>query len=52
MALVSAASGLEQKFTDCPATRGVHFLVEGDSLFETLFSRDLRYPNDAVMPSS
>ncbi len=49
---IAGLSGLEQKFTDCAVTRGVHFLVEGDSLFETLALNLLRYPDDGVMPTS
>ena len=49
---IAGLSGLEQKFTDCTVTRGVHFLVEGDSLFETLALNLLPYPDEGVMPSS
>lgn len=38
-------------FTDGAAARGIHFLVEGDSLFETLMLNLLRYPDDEVMPT-
>ncbi len=33
---LAGLSGLPQKFTDGPWTRGIIFLAEGDSLFETL----------------
>jgi CRISPR system Cascade subunit CasA len=40
---------LKLYFTDAPCARGVVFLVQGDSLFETLALNLLRYPDDAVM---
>jgi CRISPR system Cascade subunit CasA len=46
---VAGLSGLPQKFTDGPCTRGICFLVQGDSLFETLALNLLRYPDDTVM---
>jgi CRISPR system Cascade subunit CasA len=46
---VAGLSGLPQKFTDGTCTRGICFLVQGDSLFETLALNLLRYPDDAVM---
>lgn len=33
---LAGLSGLEQKFTDSPWSRGIIFLVEGETLFETL----------------
>jgi CRISPR system Cascade subunit CasA len=41
---LAGLSGLPQKFTDAPCARGVIFLVQGDSLFETLALNLLRYP--------
>jgi len=46
---LAGLSGLPQKFTDAPCARGVIFLVQGDSLFETLALNLLRYPDDTVM---
>jgi CRISPR system Cascade subunit CasA len=46
---LAGLSGLPQKFTDAPCARGVIFLVQGDSLFETLALNLLRYPDDVVM---
>lgn len=42
-------SGLPQKFTDGPCARGVLFLVQGGTLFETLALNLVRYPSDNVM---
>ena len=48
---LAGLSGLPQKFTDGPCARGVIFLVQGDTLFETLMLNMLRYPTeDEVMP--
>ena len=47
---LAGLSGLEQKFTDAPWTRGVIFLVEGDNLFKTLTLNMLRYPDEKVLP--
>jgi len=44
-------SGLDQKFTDAPLARGVVFLAQGDTLFETLALNLLRYPDDSVFPT-
>jgi len=41
---LAGLSGLQQKFTDAPCARGVIFLVQGDSLFETLALNLLPYP--------
>jgi len=41
---LAGLSGLPQKFTDAPCARGVSFLVQGDSLFETLALNLLPYP--------
>jgi len=40
-------SGLEQKFTDGPCTRGIVFLVRGNNLFETLALNLIPYPDDS-----
>ncbi|HNS52988.1 MAG TPA: type I-E CRISPR-associated protein Cse1/CasA [Anaerolineae bacterium] len=48
---LAGLSGLAEKFTDGPWARGAVFLVQGDSLFETLMLNMLRYPTeDAVLP--
>ncbi|MEI7989660.1 MAG: type I-E CRISPR-associated protein Cse1/CasA [Chloroflexota bacterium] len=48
-------SGLEQKFTDSTCTRGVIFMLEGDTLFETILLNLLKYdeenPGDGVYRS-
>jgi CRISPR system Cascade subunit CasA len=41
---LAGLSGLPQKFTDAPCARGVIFLVQGESLFETLALNLLPYP--------
>lgn len=41
---LAGLSGLVEKFTDGPWARGVIFLVQGDTLFETLALNLLRYP--------
>lgn len=46
---LSPVSG--ERFTDGPAARGITFLVQGDSLFETLMLNLLPYPADDVMRS-
>jgi CRISPR system Cascade subunit CasA len=43
---LAGLSGLPQKFTDSTCTRGVIFLVQGETLFETLMLNMLRYPTD------
>ncbi|HVN56604.1 MAG TPA: type I-E CRISPR-associated protein Cse1/CasA [Anaerolineaceae bacterium] len=48
---LAGLSGLEQKFTDGPWGRGVIFLVEGQTLFQTLCLNLLRYPHETVLPS-
>jgi CRISPR system Cascade subunit CasA len=48
---LAGLSGLPQKFTDGTCARGVIFLVQGETLFETLMLNLLRYPtDDDVMP--
>ncbi len=48
---LAGLSGLPQKFTDGACARGVIFLVQGETLFETLMLNLLRYPtDDDVMP--
>ncbi len=41
---IAGLSGLEEKFTDAPWTRGVCFLVQGETLFQTLALNLIRYP--------
>lgn len=48
---LAGLSGLPQKFTDGPCARGVIFLVQGESLFETLALNLLPYPDDAILPT-
>jgi len=43
---LAGLSGLDQKFTDAPWGRGIVFLVEGDTLFETLALNLIRYGGD------
>jgi CRISPR system Cascade subunit CasA len=43
-------SGLPQKFTDAPCAGGVIFLVQGETLFETLALNLVRYVDDAPLP--
>jgi CRISPR system Cascade subunit CasA len=43
-------SGLPQKFTDAPCAGGVIFLVQGETLFETLALNLIRYTDDAPLP--
>ncbi len=47
---LAGLSGLPQKFTDGPCARGIIFLVQGDSLFETLLLNLLRYDDDHPLP--
>ncbi len=47
---LAGLSGLSQKYTDGPCARGVTFLVQGETLFETLALNLLRYPSETVMP--
>jgi CRISPR system Cascade subunit CasA len=50
---LAGLSGLPQKFTDGTCARGVIFLIQGETLFETLMLNLLRYPtDDDVMPHS
>lgn len=48
---LAGLSGLERKFTDGTCTRGMVFLVQGVSLFETLMLNLLRYDADHPIPS-
>jgi len=43
---LAGLSGLEQKFTDAACCRGIIFLAEGDSLFESLCLNLTRHPWD------
>ena len=43
-------SGLKQKFTDGPCTRGALFLAQGETLFETLVLNFIRYDHTTPMP--
>ncbi|HFD40439.1 MAG TPA: type I-E CRISPR-associated protein Cse1/CasA, partial [Anaerolineae bacterium] len=43
-------SGLPQKFTDAPCAGGIVFLVQGETLFETLALNLLPYPDDTILP--
>jgi len=43
---LAGLSGLPQKFTDGSCTRGVIFLVQGNTLFQSLALNLLRYPDD------
>lgn len=49
---LAGLSGLPQKFTDGTCASGIVFLVQGDSLFETLTLNLLQYPDDSVMGHS
>jgi len=49
---IGGLSGLPEKFTDAPCAKGVLFLVQGDTLFETLALNLLRYPDNDVMRST
>jgi len=44
--------GSTMHFTDGSCARGILFLVEGETLFETLALNLLRYPDDGVIPTS
>ena len=46
---LAGLSGLPQKFTDGTCARGIVFLIQGETLFETLALNLLPYPNDATM---
>jgi CRISPR system Cascade subunit CasA len=41
---LAGLSGLQQKFTDGPCARGIFFLIQGSSLFQTLALNLLPYP--------
>lgn len=47
---LAGLSGLPQKFTDGACARGIVFLVQGESLFETLALNLVRYADDVPMP--
>ncbi len=47
---LAGLSGLPQKFTDGTCARGIIFLVQGDTLFETLLLNLLRYDADHPLP--
>lgn len=42
-------SGLDEKFTDSPFTRGVLFYAEGANIFETLLLNLVKYPDEYIM---
>lgn len=44
----SGLSGLSEKFTDGPFTRGVLFWLEGETVFETLVLNLVRYPSSLL----
>jgi len=44
---LAGLSGMVQKFTDGTCARGVIFLIEGNTLFETLMLNLLRYPTES-----
>lgn len=49
--LAGLSGGLSENFTDGTCARGILFLVQGDTLFETLLLNLLRYPTeDDVLP--
>jgi len=47
---LAGLSGLPQKFTDGPCARGIVFLAQGKTLFETLALNLVRYKDDTPMP--
>ena len=47
---LAGLSGLVQKFTDAPCAGGIIFLVQGETLFETLALNLVRYADDAPLP--
>jgi CRISPR system Cascade subunit CasA len=47
---LAGLSGLVQKFTDGPCARGIVFLVQGATLFETLALNLLRYDDESPIP--
>ena len=49
---LAGLAGTPQKFTDGTCARGVLFLAQGETLFETLALNLLQYPNESVMPCS
>lgn len=48
---LAGLSGLPEKFTDSPCSRGAIFLVEGGNLFETLVLNLVRYTASTPIPS-
>jgi len=46
---LAGLSGLPQKFTDAPCATGIVFLVQGETLFETLALNLLPYPDDTIL---
>ncbi len=50
---IAGLSGLDEKFTDAPWTRGVVFLAQGENLFQTLALNLIRYPeNEGLVKST
>jgi CRISPR system Cascade subunit CasA len=47
---LAGLSGLSQKFTDAPCAGGAIFLVQGETLFETLALNLMRYAEDVPLP--
>jgi CRISPR system Cascade subunit CasA len=47
---LAGLSGLSEKFTDAPCARGIYFLVQGHTLFETLTLNLIRYSGDVERP--
>ncbi len=47
---LAGLSGLPQKFTDAPCARGIVFLVQGDTLAETLLLNMIRYDANHPLP--
>jgi len=47
---LAGLSGLAEKFTDAPCARGIYFLVQGQTLFETLVLNMIRYSGDVEKP--
>jgi CRISPR system Cascade subunit CasA len=47
---LAGLSGLPQKFTDGPCARGIIFVVQGKTLFETLALNLVRYTDESPLP--
>ncbi len=47
---LAGLSGLPQKFTDAPCARGIIFLAQGNTIFETLLLNLLRYDDERPLP--